>query len=112
MTPDPTPVPLLSSRADVITDAPARYAKQLVSHLGRKVEFVHEPSSAGDGWTARVAGSLARITVGDGVLVLQAEAPDPEGLARLEGALGNHLERFGQRHPLTVTWQRSPTPAA
>ena len=99
-----TPAPLLASRADVVTDAPGRYAKQLVSHLGRKVEFVQD----GDTWTAHVAGAVARITVGQGVLVLQAEAPEPEGLARLEGALGNHLERFGQRRELTVTWQRSP----
>ena len=98
----------LSSRADVVTDVPARYAKQLVSHLGRNVEFVED----GDTWTAHVAGSVARITVGDGVLVLQAEAPDTEGLARLEGALGNHLERFGQRRELTVTWQRSGVAAA
>ena len=99
---------LLSSRADVVTDVPARYAKQLVSHLGRKVEFVQDGSS----WTAHVAGSVARITVGDGVLVLQAEAPDDEGLARLEGALGNHLERFGQRRELTVAWRRSAAPVA
>ncbi len=98
----------LSSRADVVTDVPARYAKQLVSHLGRKVEFVED----GDTWTAHVAGSLARITVGDGVLVLQAEAPDVESLARVEHGLGNHLERFGQRHEFTVTWQRSTTPPA
>ena len=96
------------SRADVVTDVPARYAKQLVSHLGRKVEFVED----GDTWTAHVGGSVARITIGDGVLVLQAEAPDTESLARLEGALGNHLERFGQRNELTVSWQRSGAPAA
>ena len=98
----------LQSRAEVVTDVPARYAKQLVSHLGRKVEFVQD----GDTWTAHVAGSVARITVGDRVLVLQAEAPDLDGLARLEGALGNHLERFGQRNELSVTWQRSTAPAA
>ncbi len=107
-TPDPTTTTRHASRADVVTDVPARYAKQLVSHLGRKVEFVQDGSS----WTAHVAGSVARITVGDGVLVLQAEAPDTEGLARLEGALGNHLERFGQRRELTVAWQRSAAPAA
>ncbi|HWU08253.1 MAG TPA: DUF2218 domain-containing protein [Streptomyces sp.] len=97
-----------TSRADVATDVPGRYAKQLVSHLGRKVTFVEEQGS----WTATVLGSVARITVGDGVLVLQAEAPDSESLARLEHALGSHLERFGQRNALTVTWQRSTsTPA-
>ncbi len=103
-----TTAPLVSSRAEIVTDVPARYAKQLVSHLGRKVEFVQD----GNSWTAHVAGSVARITVGEGVLVLQAEAPDDEGLARLEGALGNHLERFGQRRELIVAWQRSATPAA
>ncbi len=103
-----TTASLLSSRADVVTDVPARYAKQLVSHLGRKVEFVQDGSS----WTAHVAGSVARITVGAGVLVLEAQAPDDEGLARLEGALGSHLERFGQRRELTVAWQRSAMPAS
>lgn len=107
MSPEPTTAPLLSSRAVVVTDVPDRYAKQLVSHLGRKVEFVQ----AGDSWTAHVFGSVARIVVGEGVLVLEAEAPDTEGLARLEGALGNHLERFGQRRELTVTWQRSSAAA-
>lgn len=102
----------LSTRADVVTDVPARYAKQLVSHLGRKVEFVHEANGDRDVWTAHVAGSVARITAGDGVLVLQAESPDTEGLARLQGALGNHLERFGQRRELIVTWRRSGAPAA
>ena len=102
-----TTTPLLSSRAEVVTDVPGRYAKQLVSHLGRKVDFVQD----GDSWTAHVAGSVARITVGDRVLVLQAEAPDTESPARLEGALGNHLERFGQRRELTVTWQRSAAAA-
>ena len=97
-----------TSRADVATDVPGRYAKQLVSHLGRKVTFIEDSGS----WTATVLGSIARITVGDGVLVLQAQAHDVESLARLEHALGSHLERFGQRNALTVTWQRSaPAPA-
>ncbi len=105
----PSPVLALTSRADVATDVPARYAKQLVSHLGRKVEFVEERPGS---WTAHVLGSVARITVDDAVLVLQAEASDVESLARVEHALGNHLERFGQRNELHVTWHRSTTPSA
>ena len=73
------------------------------------MEFVEEPGST---WTAHVMGSVARITVGDGVLVLQAEGRDEESVARIEHALGNHLERFGQRKQLTVSWQRAPTAAA
>ena len=95
--------PSYTSRADVPTDVPARYAKQLVSHMGRKIPFVESDST----WTA-TNDSIARITVADGVLVLQAQAPDVESLARLEHALGSHLERFGQRNELSVTWQRSP----
>ena len=101
--PDPTSPTWHTSRADVATDVPARYAKQLVSHLGRKVDFVEDR----DGWTATVLGAVMRISVGDGVLVLRAEAPDVESLARVEHGLGSHLERFGQRNQLAVTWQRS-----
>ena len=107
---DTTPphAPTLTSRADVATEAPERYAKQLVSHLGRKVEFVEDHGT----WTAHVAGSVARIALGDGVLVLQAEAPDLDGLARLEHALGDHLERFGRRAELTVRWHRTTASGA
>ena len=103
ISPTPEPAAALTSRADVLTDAPGRYAKQLLSHLGRKVEFVEEPVGT---WTAHILGSVARVTVGDGVLVLQAEGPDEESVGRIEHALGNHVERFGQRKELTVTWQR------
>ena len=113
-TPDATavdPVPSATgrytSRAEVTTDAPGRYAKQLISHLGRKVPFTQD----GNSWAADIQGATARITPGDGVLVLQAEAPDTELLTRIEHALGSHLERFGQRNQLTVTWQRATATA-
>ena len=103
-----SPATAVTSRADVTTDAPGRYAKQLLAHLGRKVEFVEEPTGT---WTAHVMGSVARLTVGDDVLVLQAEGADEQSVARIEHALGNHLERFGQRKQLAVTWQRTTTAA-
>ncbi len=92
-----------SSRADVRTDAPARYAKQLVSHLGRKATFTQD---ADGGWTTVVGDARGRIVVGDGVLSLRVEAPDDETLTRLEQAFGGHLERFGARAELTVSWHR------
>ena len=95
----------LTSRADVRTDAPARYAKQLVSHLGRKASFTQDADGA---WTTEVGEARGRIEVGDGVLTLLVEALDAETLARLEQAFGGHLERFGTRAELTVTWQRNP----
>ena len=93
--PDP-----LTARADVVTDAPARYAKQLVSHLGHRVEF----ETVGDTSTARFGEGTGRVVVGDGVLTLLAEAPDTETLARVQDVLGRHLERFGQRNELAVSW--------
>ena len=93
----------LTSRAVVATAAPARYAKQLVSHLGRKVEFVAD----GDTHTAVIGDVVARIVVGDGVLTLEASAPQEGELARIEHALGDHLERFGQRAELVVVWERA-----
>jgi hypothetical protein len=96
----------LNSRADVITASPARYAKQLVSHLGRKVAFVAD----GDTHTATVGEGRAQIVVGDGVLTLLAAAETESHLERLEQALGGHLERFGQRAELAVTWDRPGHP--
>ena len=102
--PADTTAPQIRSRADVVTDAPARYAKQLVSHLGRKVEF----STDGDTSTAEIGGATAQVVVGDGVLTLLAAGAQEESVARVEHVLGSHLERFAQRSELTVTWTRTP----
>jgi len=96
---------VLTSTAIVATDAAARYAKQLLSHLGRKagVEEVDGDPDAG----------LLRLSAGTGVvrsrvdhLIMEASAADAESLAVVEDVLGRHLERFGARRELTVTWQR------
>jgi uncharacterized protein len=93
----------ITSRADVQTDAPARYAKQLVAHLGRKVEFDVDGATS----TASFGGTTGQVVVGDGVLTLLATGTDPDGVARVEHVLGSHLERFGQRNELTVRWTRT-----
>ena len=101
----------IGSRADVATDAPARYAKQLVSHLGRKLAFTGDGVTAPA--TAVIGTATAGIVVGEGVLTLQAAGDDEESVARVEHVLGSHLERFAQREALTVQWVRdagAPTP--
>lgn len=92
----------LTARADVVTDAPARYAKQLVAHLGHKLEF----STEGPTSTASIGTAIAQITVGDGVLTLRAKSSDEQALATAQDVLGRHLEKFGQRQELVVTWAR------
>ena len=95
------------SRADVVTDAPARYAKQLVAHLGRKVPFTTDGATS----TATVDGLTLAITVADNILNLAVTATDEAAVTRGEHALGSHLERFGVRRGLTVTWTRTTTTA-
>jgi uncharacterized protein len=90
----------LTARADVPTESPERYAKQLVSHLGRRVEFTTDGPTS----TASIAGGTGVIHIGDGVITLRAEAPDAETLDRVQDVLGRHLERFGQRNELAVVW--------
>ncbi|MGY1763783.1 DUF2218 domain-containing protein [Geodermatophilus sp. SYSU D00779] len=117
-TPDETPVDrtpgrgrTFGSRADVTTGAPARYAEQLISHLGRKVPFTGDAITAPA--TAVIGAATAGIVVGEGVLTLEAAGDDEESVARVEQVLGSHLERFAQREALTVQWVRdasSPTP--
>jgi hypothetical protein len=92
--------PLLVSRAEVATSTPDRYAKQLVSHLGRKVSV----EETADGAVLTFSSGRGVVTAGDGVLVLRAEAAGEEALADVQGVLGRHLERFGQRSELVVTW--------
>jgi hypothetical protein len=90
------------SHADVATDRPARYGKQLASHLGRRIQF----KETADEWTADVEGARLRIAAGDSLLHLEVDAADADALARYEDVLGRHLERFGQRDELTVRWVR------
>ena len=96
---------MLRSKAVVATDAPERYAKQLLAHLGRKntVETV-----AGERQGGRLVFAYGTGTVRpeDNHLVLEAAAEDVESLAHVEDVLGRHLERFGAKRELVVTWQR------
>jgi hypothetical protein len=90
----------LSARADVRTDTPERYAKQLVAHLGHRLTFTTTGSTS----TAAIGDGVGAVEVGDGILTLHASAQDPETLDRIQDVLGRHLERFGTRAELTVVW--------
>jgi uncharacterized protein len=92
-----------SATAAVATTAPARYAKQLASHFGRRCEIREEADGV-------------RIVFGDGdclvqprgeTLDLRVTAPTRPEADRLAQVVGAHLERFGQRNELQVTWQQA-----
>jgi hypothetical protein len=97
--------PAITSRALVVTEAPARYAKQLVAHLGRKLAFTTHGATS----TTAIGDASGHIIVGDGVITLVATGDDEKAVARVEHVLGSHLERFGQRSGLSVTWTRDPS---
>src|SRR4051812_4575261 len=98
------------SIAQVATDSPARYAKQLAAHLGRKIAV-----------TETASGPVLHFATGDAALlesagdqlVLHAAAADAERLTRVQDVVGGHLERFGARNELVVRWQPTEhSPAA
>jgi uncharacterized protein len=91
------------SRAVVATTTPERFAKQLVSHLSRKIAFATEGGTS----SLTIGDTVGQVVIGDGTLTLLADGDTQDGVAVVEHVLGSHLERFAQREPLTVTWQRT-----
>ena len=96
-------MPELTASATVATATPERYAKQLASHLGRRCEIREET----DGIRIVLADTGdCLLTSRDGALDLSATAHGPEELDRVMHVVGSHLERFGQRNELQVSWNR------
>ena len=94
---------MLTATAVVTTDAAVRYAKQLLTHLGR-TNSVEPLDGAPEGGRLVFAYGLGTVRPEDGRLVLEAEASDDESLARVQDVLARHLERFGARRELSVHW--------
>lgn len=95
---------VMSSEAVVATDRPARYGKQLVAHLSRRVggEWSEEEQ------TGRIDFPAGRATLSCEADSLQLRVVCAEAdLDRLEDVVGRHLVRFGTRDELVVSWIRS-----
>jgi hypothetical protein len=102
-----TDVKTMIATARVPLSAPRRYLGQLCKHFAHKIE-ANWAEDYSTGHIAFPMGScdLAADEVA-GKLVMQVSAVDEEDLARLEGVVARHLERFAFREPLTVTWTRA-----
>ncbi len=92
------------SVADVPTDAAARYAKQLLAHLGHKVA-VEEIEGEPLGGRLVFAYGTATVIPGTDSLTLRAAAADAESLARVQDVVSRHLQRFGARRAIVVEWR-------
>ena len=95
---------MLLSTAVVTTDASARYGKQLLSHLGHKVRVESLPDQPAPAGRLVFAYGVGTVLPQPGQLVLRATAADPESLLHVQDVLQRHLEKFGARKELVVTW--------
>jgi len=92
----------VTSTSRVATERGERYRKQLASHFGNKVVVVEEPSGTVLKWGF---GGTTTLTVEADALVMRADADDAETLDRVKDVTGRHLQRFGEKDGLVVTWQ-------
>jgi uncharacterized protein len=90
----------LSSQATVSTEKPVPYMRQLCKHFGHKVDAVFTDDS---GYINFEAGRCD-LRAGDGELLLTVTAETEENRERLRNVVGSHLERFGRRDELSVSW--------
>ena len=95
---------MVRARADVVTDKPARYAKQLSAHLGRRCTISEDSDGVRITLPAESGAGSCLLSSRESVLELRAEAADEETLSSVHDVIGRHLERFGQRDGLTVSW--------
>lgn len=93
---------MYSSTATVPTDRAGRYIKQLCSHFSKKADSTFDESS---GHTVFEFGEC-RMTATASTLEFTVSADSEELLGRVEYVVADHLERFGARDNLAVTWSR------
>lgn len=91
----------ITSRAEVATDKPVAYMRQLCKHFGHKVDA----SFGEDSGHIQFEFGRCELHAVDSTLRLQVSADDVESHERMERVVGSHLERFGRRDELTVSWQ-------
>lgn len=85
------------------TERPERYAKQLASHWAKR----GTQSEDGDATTLHFdSGPVVVLRPEQGRLALEVSVPDGGELDvdRFAQVVAEHLQRFGQRDELHVTW--------
>jgi uncharacterized protein len=90
----------IRSTAAVATDKPVAYMRQLCKHFGHKVDA----SFGEDSGYIQFEFGRCELHASNGTLTLAVSAPDQESHERMERVVGSHLERFGRRDELSVTW--------
>jgi catechol 2,3-dioxygenase len=90
----------LRSRAVVKTAKPSPYLLQVSKHFRHKLDVRFDAQHS---VIALPAGHV-ELAAGEDALTLTAYAQTPADLRRVEDVIGGHLERFGRRDELAVSW--------
>ncbi len=89
-----------AATARVPTLLPRRYMGQLCKHFEHKL-----PVTLGETDGVITFGmGICTLRAETDAIVMRVEAPDDEGLARLEDVVARHLVRFAFREPVAVDW--------
>lgn len=86
--------------ANVAIERPARYGKQLASHLGHKAEV----TELENGWSLVIGSGTGLVLPSETHLQLVAEADDPEMAERIKFVLDKHLKQFTTKLELQIDW--------
>ncbi|OKL47486.1 hypothetical protein BSR28_03005 [Boudabousia liubingyangii] len=98
------PYPTVSV-AHVKTERPGRYAKQLASHMKKKIDTGYDAETS-NGFLEFPNRGYCQLTAQTDTLVLRLEALAEEQ-AHLEHVIGIHLARFGVADQIKVSWERA-----
>lgn len=87
--------------ARAVTDRGARYAKQLASHLGRRISTSVDDAGVA---TFRLEDATAVLTPMPRVLEMAFSGGSEDSLGRLVAVVASHFERFAAKDGLVVEW--------
>ena len=90
-----------SATATVPTTHASRYLQQLCKHWSHRFETEFDAARG----KVNFGAGAAHFAAAPAALTLTLYASDASGLARLEGAVADHLKRFAFREDLIVEWR-------
>lgn len=90
-----------TSTAYLQTERPQRYLKQLLSHLGNRIETQLPDEEHG---SVRMEHATCDLSADVGGITMVATAADADSLARMQDVVARHLVRFTGAEALTTDW--------
>ncbi|SDP11737.1 hypothetical protein SAMN04487905_10253 [Actinopolyspora xinjiangensis] len=96
---------MVRTHAEMNTDRAQRYLKQLVSHLQPHCTVEHDAESTRITLPPDHGSGRCVLTPLPDRLDIAAEAAREDDLTHLQHVITSHLERFGKRDGLGVSWE-------